>query len=127
MAAYEIPGFSRTSPSGADFTGAAAGQHRFVAMDATGAVVNPGAGARVVGVRSNKPNTGQATTVCTSGIVWVEGSEAIAIDDPIAATADGSAAVATVGQAIVGRAVTAGAGDGSIVSVELHTEQVLSL
>lgn len=127
MAAYEIPGFARTSPSGADFTGAAAGQHRLVAMNASGQVVNPAAGARCVGVRSNKPNTGQATSVCTSGIVWIEGGAAISIDDAIAADAAGKALVATVGQAIIGRAVTAGAADGSIVSVELSTEQVLSL
>lgn len=127
MAAYEIPGFSYTLPSGADFTGAV-GQYRFVNMDASGNAVNPSAGGECVGVRQNKPNVGQATTIVKDGVVWVEAGEAISIGDDITPGAAGEAFIgATIGETIVGRAVTAGTGAGSIVSVLLSTANVLAL
>lgn len=123
-AAYEIPGFTRTSPAGADLT---ASQFRFVAMNSSEQAVVPAAGARVVGVRRNSPNTGEATTITTSGIVFVEAGAVLAVDDAVATDVAGKAVVATIGDAIVGRVVRAASADGVIASVELHTEQVLAL
>jgi hypothetical protein len=126
--AYEIPGFSRTTESGADFTADAAGQHRFVVMNSSQQVVNPSASGRATGVRCNKPNVGQATTVRTSGIVMVEAAEAIAVDAAVSTDNVGRAVNgATTGEVILGRCVVAASGTGVLCSVELHTEQVKAL
>lgn len=126
--AYEIPGFSWTLPSGADFTGAAAGQHRFVAMDSTQRYVNPALGAvgnRDLGVRCNKPNTNQAMTVRKSGVVMVEAGEQITVGQPVTTDATGKAIVAdTATHLILGTCIVAASGNGVLCSVELATQRV---
>lgn len=126
--AYEIPGFSWTWVSGADFTGAAAGQHRFVTLNTSQVAVNPALGAvgnRDVGVRCNKPNTGQATTVRKSGVVMVEAAEAITVGAPVSCDATGKATVAdTATHLILGTCVVAASGNGVLCSVELATQHV---
>lgn len=126
--AYEIPGFSWTLTSGADFTGAAAGQHRFVAMDSTQRYVNPATGAvgnRDLGVRCNKPNVNQAMTVRKSGVVMVEAAEAITVGQPVSCDNTGKATVAdTATHLILGTCIVAASGNGVLCSVELQTQHV---
>lgn len=116
---YEIPGLSYTLPSGSDFrTGA--GQFRFVDINSSGkAVVPTGAGAAVVGVRQNKPNTNEAMTIVGSGIAIVEAGAAITLGAAVTTDASGRAVTATTGNQVHGRAFEAASGAGVLIAVFL--------
>lgn len=86
--AYEIPGFSFTLVSNADFT---ASQFRFVDVNAAGKAVAPAAGGRCVGVRNNKPKLNEAVTIVHSGISIVEAGAAITVGGNVQTDALGQA------------------------------------
>lgn len=116
--AYEIPGFSFTLPSGADFTSGA--QFRFCDVSNTGKAVNPTAGSSVVGVRQNRPKLNEGATIIHSGISFVEAGGVVAAGDLIAADATGRALKATTGQTVVGRALEAASAAGIQIAVLLN-------
>lgn len=117
--AYEIPGFLLPLPAGQDFrTGA--GQFRFVNINSAGKVVVPTLGGPVVGVRQNKPNTNEATTVMNSGVTFLEAASAVALGDEITCTATGAVATAAAGQRRHGRALEAASGAGIQIAVLLN-------
>ena len=116
--AYEIPGFSFPLPSGSDFS--AGSQFRFVDVNSSGAVVNPSAGGRVVGVRQNRPISGAATTVVQSGVSIVEAGAAVACGANLKTDATGRAVTATTGTQIVGVALEAASAAGVQIAVLLQ-------
>jgi predicted RecA/RadA family phage recombinase len=120
VAAYEIPGFSFTLPSNADYrTGA--GQFRFVTVNSSGNAVASGLAADAIGVRQNKPNTGEAMTIVTSGISMVEAGEALAVGELVKSMANGLAGEAdTAADYILGICLTPATASGQIVSVLLN-------
>lgn len=120
MAAYEIPGFSFSLPSGTDFrTGA--GQFRFINVDTNGKAVAPSANGNAIGVRQNKPNVGEATTIIASGIVMVEASAAVTVGSVVKTGADGRAAIAATTNTVLGTCITAAGGAGELCTVLLNT------
>lgn len=121
--AYEIPGFSYTLPAASDMTGS---QFRFVNMNSSGQAATPSAGGRVVGVRQNKPNTGQAATIVQTGVSIVEGGEAITAGANVATSATGKAMVADEGDEVVGIAFTACGADAEFLAVLLNTSSSVS-
>lgn len=115
--ALEIPGFSFTLESAADFTGS---QFRFVDCNSSGKAALPSAaGARVVGVRQNKPNTGQATTIVQSGVSLVEAGAAITAGASVQTDANGKAITAASTKLIVGIALKSAGADGEVIPVLL--------
>lgn len=118
--AYEIPGFTFTLPSGADFTAGA--QFRFGAVTAAGTVINPTLGGLVIGVRYSKARLGEAATIVHSGIALVESGDAtIVAGSLISTTVNGTAKVAAVGEYVVGQAMEASAATGIVIGVLLGT------
>lgn len=121
--AYEIPGFSYTLPAASDLTGS---QYRFVDINSSLQATTPTAGGRVVGVRQNKPNTGQATTIVHGGISIVQGGEAITAGANVATAATGKAMTADEGDEVVGVAFTACGADDEYMAVLLGTSSAVS-
>lgn len=116
--AYEIPGFLFPLPAGQDFrTGA--GQFRFLHINAAGKVVAPAAGGPVVGVRQNKPNTNEATTIMHSGITFLEAGAAVAVGAEVTTDAAGAVVPAAVGNRVHGVALEAASGTGIQIAVLL--------
>lgn len=116
--AYEIPGFLFPLPAGQDFrTGA--GQFRFLDINATGKVVAPALGGKVVGVRQNKPNLNEATTIMHSGITFLEAGAAVAQGAEITCDAAGAVVAAGVGNRVHGIALEAASGAGIQIAVLL--------
>jgi hypothetical protein len=120
MSAYEIPGFSFSLPANADYSvEATSGQFRFVDVNSSSKAVTAGLAADAIGVRQNNPRANEATTIVSTGIVFVEAGEAIAAGDYIKSMANGLAGEAdTAGDYILGRALT-GAASGEFCTVLL--------
>jgi hypothetical protein len=94
--AYEIPGFSFTLPSAADYrTGA--GQFRFVTVNSSGKAVAASAAGKTIGVRQNKPNLNEAMTIVGNGIVFVEAGAAITCGASVETDATGRAITLAAG------------------------------
>ena len=119
--AYEIPGFTFSLPSGADFfTGGA--QFRFAAINAAGQAINPTLGGLAVGVRYTKAKIGEAVTIVQSGIALVESGDAtIVAGTLVASTAVGTARAAVVGDYVVGQALETSSATGVVIAVLLGT------
>lgn len=114
--AYEVPGFSFTFPSAADYrTGN--GQFRFVKVNSTGKAQQTVAGELAVGVRQNTPNTDEGTTVVLSGISIVEAGGPLTAGDLVTSDATGRAVEATTGNIINGQALEDATGAGILVAV----------
>lgn len=116
--AYEIPGFSFTLVAAADQS---ASQFRFIDVDTNGKGVTPSAaGQRVVGVRNNKPKSGEAATVIVSGVSIVEAGAPVTVGADVMTDTSGRAIVAaTTGSAIAGIALEAASGAGQFIAVLL--------
>jgi hypothetical protein len=115
--AYEIPGFSFTLPSAADYrTGA--GQFRFVNVNSSGKAVAAGAAGACIGVRQNKPNLNEAMTIVNSGIVFVEAGAAITAGALVESDASGRAITRAAGIQ-QGRALETASGAGVQIAVLL--------
>lgn len=103
--------------AGADLTAA---QHRFVNVNASGKVVAAGAGTPCDGVLQNNPDTDQAATVWGVGSVSkVSAGAAVAQGALVASDGNGQGITAVSGNYIAGRALTAAAGAGELISVWL--------
>lgn len=75
MNQLEIPGFSwGVILAGADLS---ASQYRAVNLNSSVQAVVPSAGGRIVGIRQNKPTSGQAVTIVSSGVVLWEAGAAV--------------------------------------------------
>lgn len=117
--AYEIPGFSFTLPSAADYrTGN--GQFRFVKVTTTGKAQQTVAGESAVGVRQNTPNTDEAMTIVNSGIVFVEAGAAVTAGDLVSSDATGRAILGTTGHYVNGTALETASGAGIVIAVLLR-------
>ena len=117
--AYEIPGFSFTMPSAADYrTGN--GQFRFVRNNGAGKAIQTVAGEHAVGVRQMKPNVNEAMTIVNSGIVFVEAGAAVANGDLVASDATGRAVTAAAGNYVLGEAMETASAAGVQIAVLLH-------
>jgi hypothetical protein len=116
--AYEIPGFSFTLVAAADQS---ASQFRFINVDSNGKGVTPSvAGQRVVGVRNNKPKSGEAATIVASGISIVESGAAVTVGGDVMTDTSGRAIDATGATAIVaGIALEAASAAGQFIAVLL--------
>lgn len=117
--AYEIPGFSFTLPSAADYrTGN--GQFRFTTVNSSGKAVAPAAsGDLTIGVRQNTPNQNEGTTIVNSGISMVEAGGVVAAGDKVQSDATGRAIAAASGKHVAGIALEAASGAGIIIAVLL--------
>jgi predicted RecA/RadA family phage recombinase len=119
--AYEIPGFSFTLPSGADFKTAGV-QFRLVAMNASGQAVLPTLGGLVVGVRYTRAAVGQAVTIVNSGIAMIEsGDAAVVAGSLLSAMTTGQVHIAAAGEYVIGQALEASAATGVVIAVLLGT------
>lgn len=117
--AYEIPGFTFTLPSSADYDTV---QFRFVTVNSSSKAVQATAAGMAIGVQQNKPKTNEAMTIMVSGISKVTAGEAIAAGDLISVGSAGKAGVAgTTAEDVVGIALTAAGADGEVCTVLLAT------
>lgn len=116
---FELPGFSFTLPSNADFS-SAAGQFRFVDVNGSGKAAASALAGEAIGVRQNKPKANEATTIMCTGISFVEAGETVAAGALIKAMAGGTAGVAaTLGDAILGKCLVGGVA-GELLAVLLN-------
>lgn len=93
-----------------------AAQFHFVSVDSNGQIALTGDGAHADGVLQNDPDAaGKAGEVAIRGVVKVEASAAIAAGAEVSSTAAGEAVTATSGDIILGTALKAASGDGSII------------
>lgn len=112
---YEIPGFSWSRPANADFSSGTV-KNRAVGINSSGNVILPASNyVGIVGVAQNKPVSGEATTIVSSGIVVMD---AIGVND---AGSPANAAIA------VGDLVTARASDGKAVKAVTSASQVIGV
>lgn len=118
--AYEIPGFSHSRPSGADWS-SGHGQYRFCTINSSGKVVYPSAGASADAVRQNKPRLDEATTLMSSGISFVEAGDVITAGSPVETDATGRAVPVSAG-AVLGKAIYGAAAAGELVPVRLQLD-----
>lgn len=127
MPAFEIPGFSWSLPSDADLS-TGNGQFRFVDINVDGEAVAATAAGRAVGVRQNKPIAGEATTIVSSGISWVEAGETVAIGEAVKAfgttTGAGRAGDADTAADVINGVCVFGGDAGELISVLLCTPGV---
>lgn len=116
--AYEIPGFTFTLVAAADYS---ASQFRFIDVDTTGKGATPtAAGGRVVGVRNNKPKSGEAATVVVNGVSIVEAGAAVAVGADVMTDTTGRAiTAATTGSNIAGIALEAASAAGQFIAILL--------
>lgn len=122
--AYEIPGFSFTLVSAADYrTGN--GQFRFVSVDGTGKAVQTGAGLAAVGVRQMTPNAGEAMTIVNQGIVMVEAGAAVTIGGQVSSDATGRAIDSIATKVVLGTALEAASAAGILIAVLLSNANVI--
>lgn len=96
--AYEIPGFSYTLVSAADFS--VTGQFRAVNVDATGKAALPAAGGRIAGILNNKPKAGESATIVQSGISACEAGAAVTIGSTVEVDATGRVVPRAAGVAV---------------------------
>ncbi len=122
--AKDIPGVDLTFTAAADLS---AKQFYLMELASGGVNVANAAGNYCIGVLQNEPTSGQAAWVRCDGVSRCIASEAIAVNDLIAATSAGKAKVAVkgrtdttdtsttdplVGSSVIGVALTAAAADG---------------
>lgn len=119
--AYEIPGFSYTLPSAADYTNTASvGQYRFVKNVAGAGTVCGTLGERAVGVKQNTPKSGEAMTIMADGVSMIEAGAALATIGTLVTTdANGRAVAATTGNYILGETQEVASGAGIVIAVKL--------
>jgi predicted RecA/RadA family phage recombinase len=107
--AYEQPGFKFTLIAAADLR---THQYKFCNIDGTGKAALGGAGTRAVGVIQNKPNSGEATEICHTGISKVKSGAGVTVGDVVMSDSTGRAITATSTNHRVGIALaTAGGAD----------------
>lgn len=117
--AFEEKGLDYSYQAGADLTNQ---QFRAMAMNANGQAVVAGAAAQSIGVLQNNPPNGGAATVRQNGATkMVVGGVAIAINARIGVDAAGAARAAAAGDAVIGRARTAGAA-AALITVQLGSD-----
>lgn len=117
--AYEIPGFSFTLPSAADYrTGN--GKFRFVKVAASGKAVQTVLGEAACGVRQITCNVNEAMTIVNSGVSIVEAGGAVAVGDLVSSDATGRAKKAATGEYVLGQALETASGAGIQIAVLLH-------
>lgn len=114
--AYEIPGFSFTLPSAADYRNGSA-KFRFVDVNASGKAVLTGANGVAVGVCQISPNLNEAMTIVHDGISFVIAGGAITAGAPVSSDATGRAVAG--GTAPLGRALETASGAGIQIAVLL--------
>lgn len=106
------------------FTLPAAGaltQYTFVSVDTNGRAANTSAAEMPDGVVQNDPSAqGDAAEIADHGLVQVLAGEGISQGDDIGVGSSGKARTTTTGDAIVGRAVTAASGDGSVFTMHIQ-------
>lgn len=115
MHAFEIPGARFSLPAGGPVA-----LHRFVAVNATGAIQST-ASTAVVGVSMNEVTekeleTNERIVEIADGIVIVEAAGAITAGDKVASDAAGKAVKSDTGIAV---ALTSATGAGQLVTVKL--------
>lgn len=116
--AYEIPGFSFTLPSAANYKDGSA-KFRFVNVNATGKAVLAAAGGDAIGVCQISPDLNEAMTIVCSGVSFLVAGGAIAPGDYVSADATGRAVVAGAGTRRLGRALETASGAGIQIAVLL--------
>ena len=112
MNAYEIPNLRFSLPAGG-----AVARHRFVSVNAEGVGVQATASTPVIGASMNISKEGQVVEVA-DGIVMVEAAGAITAGVKVYSDAEGKA-TATGTDNVVGVAITAATGAGSLVAIKM--------
>jgi hypothetical protein len=105
-------------PAAADLS---ALQFTFVGVTAAGLINAAGAAANADGILQNKPKLGEAATVCFAGISKLYAGGVVAAGDAIGSDGTGRARTAAALDYIQGRALTAGAAAGAVISVLLRS------
>jgi hypothetical protein len=113
--AFEIPGFSWSAPANADFSSGTV-KNRAVGINSSGKAILPATNyVNIVGVAQNKPVSGEATTIVSTGVAVLD---AAGIND---AATPANAAIAP------GDLVTARASDGKAVKAVTAASQVIGV
>ena len=121
--AFEVPGNTDgTRPAGADLS-AAGNQYKFVKLNSSAAVVLCSAVTdKPYGVLQNRPASGQAAAVMTSGVSKVQADADLTKGNTVGTSADGQAAAYVHGtdttKYIVGEVITDNAAAGELVSIQ---------
>lgn len=131
MAVFDIPGFSWSAPANADFSSGTV-KNRAVGIDSDGDAILPATDyVDIVGVAYNKPVSGEATTIVSSGIVVMDAAgvndagspanAALAPNDLVTARASDGKAVKAVTSAsqIVGKIVSGSVSSGGTGQVSV--------
>jgi hypothetical protein len=106
----EIPGYKMTLIASADLS---AKRYKAIKIDSDGKAAIAGDGQSAVGILQNTPVAGEAATIMTSGISFVEYGDTVTAGSNLASDADGNLVVAGASDAILGVALCDGA-DGDI-------------
>lgn len=116
--AYEIPGYKLTR-----LANSAISQYRFVEMDADGEVDEANADTDIaIGVAQGAVDAaGKAVEIMVTGISKVVAGGVVAVNDLVNSDGTGRAITNAAGDRPLGRALTAAAAAGEIVSVLLLT------
>ena len=121
--AFEIPGFSMTLVAGADLSSS---QYTGVKVNASGQAVTTVNGDDIIGVLQNKPTSGQAATIVTSGVSLMKaGSGGVTAGDNASCDAGGTVITSATGDSIVGVVLETGAAN-EFVAVHLRPGAVAS-
>jgi len=88
-------------------------------------IVASAQGERVTGILQNKPAVGEAAEVACAGVTKASADAAIAAGDFLTVQSDGQLMTAAGGDYIVGQALEAAAGAGSIFSMMIRQDGVL--
>ena len=120
---FQFPGMQITFEAGADLS---TKQFFAVAIAADQQVDPSGAGLQSVGVLQNKPSAaGRAATVMINGVTKASAGAAIAVNDAVAAAADGQFVTAAPGDIVLGIALEAAAAADEIIAVLLGNSHSL--
>lgn len=93
-------------------------QHTFVRVDSSGTLNAPTAGGNAIGVVQDKPAAGDPGAVCFPGdITKVVAGAQILAGAEIMTTSAGKAVTVTSGSFVLGIALMAASGDGSVISI----------
>jgi len=96
-------------------------QFYFVDINASGQVATAGDGADAVGVLQNDPDTaGHAANVAINGVSRVSAGAGVSQGDDVASDTNGQAVTAASGDVVLGKALEAASGSGSIIPVLLR-------
>jgi len=128
--AYEIPGFTFTLPSGADFTTGTA-KFRFVKINSVAKAVlvngaTPALVAGAIGVCQMSPRLNEAMTIVHNGVTFVVAGGAIPVGSMVTSDATGRAVVAAVGNAVLGTALETASGVGIQIAVLLDSSVAIA-